>query len=166
MCALASPLPLASTRLLPFLSGELPTLSPSALCHELRVQKLRRALFLELLAFDPSYCPPFFVGFIPRSGALPALFPWATFCCVQGPLLCQDQVLPTSVGAAALGILCACAVPAQQVKQQNGVSSTSTVTSFQWEWGEKSANIRVCKTVLKKKEVRISARASHHLLVA
>lgn len=106
----------------------------------------------------------FLLGNFPRSGPLPTLFPWATFCFVEGPLLCQGQVLLASVVAAALSILRACAVPVQQVKQQNGFSSTSTVTVFPWEWGEKSANIRVYKTMLKKP--RSSARASHHLLVA
>lgn len=61
---LASPVLLASAWLLPFLQVSSCASSPSALCHELQVQKLRHALFLKLLAFTPSYCPPFFCWFV------------------------------------------------------------------------------------------------------
>ena len=130
---LASPVPLASARLLPFLQVSSRASSPSALCHELRVQKLRPVLFLKLLAFDPSYCPPFFCWFIfPDQEPFLPFSPEPPFVVSKAPLLCQDQVLLAGVGAAAPGILCACAVPAQQVEQQNGDSSTRAFISFPW----------------------------------
>lgn len=104
---LASPVPLASARLLPFLQVSSRASSPSALCHELRVQKLRHALLLKLLDLDPTIAHLFLSVYFFRSGALPAPFPQAIFCCVQGPSLCQDQVLPAGGGAAAPGLLCA-----------------------------------------------------------
>lgn len=118
------------------------------------MQKLRHALFLKLLAHDPSSCPPFFLlMYFCRSGVLPVPFPLATFCCVQGLLLCQDQVLPAGVGAAGPGMLCAC--PASRTAEWCLIHTYIHLFSMAGGGG-KSDNIRICKTVLKKKGKIIS----------
>lgn len=120
--------PIGSARFLPFLQVSGCASSPSALWYELHVQKLKPALLLKLLAFCPSCCPPFFYWFIFPDQELLLPFPprppfgVSKACYMPGPgFTCRCWT-------AALRILCAGAVPAQQ----NNVSSTCTFTSFPW----------------------------------
>lgn len=129
-----------------------------------QVQKLQHALFLKLLAFAPSYCPPFFVGLFFQITSPSCPFPLGHFLLCPRPITVPGPGFTCRCWSCSSRdtscMCCSCAAG----RAAGWCLIHARIHLFSVCVGGKSDSIKIYKTMLKK-ILKSSARASRHLLV-